>query len=161
MLSLSFVRSVSEKRKTKRKDQTYAQRCSFGLFCRRRCVARGGVAPRGRLWPGDSAALLPEHAGTDGGQREDSCSVRCPAGCRRLHRHPAPPYWEDLRRCAGTQRDMRPSDKAARVPGLKITTVLFLVILFECHLKFLQIKKKFLTLYDKYHILSQLFHGTC
>lgn len=71
--------------------------------CRKRRAAGGGAAPRGRLGPAHCAALLSEHAGSDGGQGEDGRSVRRPAGCRWLLQHPAPPHREDLRRRAGTQ----------------------------------------------------------
>lgn len=91
-------------------DEERRKTLCFSLFlfrapsCRKRRAAGGGAAPRGRLGPAHRAALLPQHAGSDGGKGEDGRSVRCPAGRRRLLQHPAPPHREDLRRRAGTQR---------------------------------------------------------
>lgn len=93
--------------KTKRKEETNKQSCTFGPSCRKHCVAGGGVALWEWIWPTNGATLLPEYAGTDGGQREDSCSVCCPADCCWLLQHPAPLHWEDLWCCAGTQRSIR------------------------------------------------------
>lgn len=49
------------------KEQTNKQCFTCGPSCRKRRVAGGSVAPWGRFWPTDSAAVLPEHAGADGG----------------------------------------------------------------------------------------------
>lgn len=87
--------------------------------CYRRCCAGGGGAAQwGWFWPAYSSALLPEHAGADGGQREDRCSVCCPVDCCRIHQHPALPHWEDLWCGAGTQKGIR-WRKMDAVPGVK------------------------------------------
>ena len=137
-----------EREREKQRNKTNKQSWPVGSSCRRRCAAGGGVALRGRLWPADSAALLPEHAGADGGQREDGRSVRCLARCCRLLRHPAPPHWEDLRRCAGTQRDMRPTENCLRKNSIYVFLVSPQVSSYQ---------KKFLSLYDKTSVLCNCF----